>query len=698
MCLTTGGVNIFLSHSSYIRFLGGFVRSRSLDRLFVCWNLGFLFLSWSTSVFLFAQHISDPICSSALLTACGDFLELPFTFSWYLHVRGVADLLLIFPEDLFTCILVRLCLFESHDYNTRFSVLVCASFFSFITQHSFPLQMPYSAAYQCSIAGREGVVGELDSTRKADQKPISWEDSDDDLTVHELRSSERLFTKVDGLFEESDLRLDALTALFSGSESDYVESDAEYVHSPNPSTPPAPPADCFSQVYDAPDCPSFPRRTGMKPRNAPQYGPHSVPNPSAAPAAAPVSPDTTGSPNDLPPRWAYDVNAKAPGVTAPWPPYTAPLNQRHRRSSPRSPSRRRSPPHFRVRRDHSRHQSFRSHQRRRCPDRRPPPARQASPPHRCLVNVQFPQGCRNANFIVNTNDSIATIIGYARTEFHLGLAAQVSLSCLNTICDPRSLVSDFPSLFSESPPASLRLNLYSHSPSEPWQPPRRSSPPLLVAFSALLPLSVDVLLVLTAPVSVCNHPRLKLLAILWARRLSRWALAFPHPPKRRSPSPDAEIFEKYCPHKADDVPQEMDLDDDESDVEMHPKERTLAEKAEYAAAQRAHRDSNLDALEADWRLLDSQPEPDAPLLTQKSFPEEITRLLMKGRHFLEMARLIGCSRAAKDARKLYRSAGLSFSSGKDAFFDAVLRYNTRLLNGAVSAPPAPSSSRRGRML
>ena len=136
----------------------------------------------------------------------------------------------------------------------------------------------------------------------------------------------------------------------------------------------------------------------------------------------------------------------------------------------------------------------------------------------------------------------------------------------------------------------------------------------------------------------------------------------------------------------------MELEDDFSDTDMPPQttsvgqERTIEEKAAYAQLNRERRDNTLSALEAAWRLIESDPLPDARLLTINSFPEDVSRLLVKGRPFLEPARLLGCSQAAKQVRQLYRRAGKAFAAGRDAFFDALMVYDEKVLRGPHADP------------
>ena len=145
----------------------------------------------------------------------------------------------------------------------------------------------------------------------------------------------------------------------------------------------------------------------------------------------------------------------------------------------------------------------------------------------------------------------------------------------------------------------------------------------------------------------------------------------------------------------------MELDADDSDTDMAPKTdssrmvRTEAEKQAYAQRNRETRDRTLQELEDAWRLIESIPGPNARLLTINSFSPEVSRLLVKGRPFLDSARLLGCSQAAKQVRQLYRKAGLAFAAGRDAFFDALMAYNARVLQGPHDDTREEKEEKRG---
>lgn len=137
----------------------------------------------------------------------------------------------------------------------------------------------------------------------------------------------------------------------------------------------------------------------------------------------------------------------------------------------------------------------------------------------------------------------------------------------------------------------------------------------------------------------------------------------------------------------------MELDTSDTDMapaeEAHNVERSPDERAEFARRNRDRRDKTLVALENAWRLIESDPLPGARLLTYESSPEEVWRLLVKERPFLESAKLIGCSQAAKQARQLYRRAGLQYSACKDAFFDVLTSYNAKVLHGPPDDEDTP---------
>ena len=256
--------------------------------------------------------------------------------------------------------------------------------------------------YRCSLLGREGCVGELDSRPTVDTAPGSptTRDSDDDVIVSQLPSSERVCAKLDVLFGNFDLRMEALTELFSESD---IDSQAESIVSSVPSYYVAPPTQCFSDAYDAPDCPTFPRRTGL----------HSHKTPDVA-----KTPPPSGVPE---PAWIFDASAApSTGTTEPWPPMPAFFWQRqHRQARAHTPSAppprprnntrgryaTRSPPARDSHRPRYYDRSPRQHRRNRFPHRTAFPSRQhlSSPPRRCLVEVDFPQGHRQANFILNTS-------------------------------------------------------------------------------------------------------------------------------------------------------------------------------------------------------------------------------------------------------------------------------------------------------
>ena len=130
---------------------------------------------------------------------------------------------------------------------------------------------------------------------------------------------------------------------------------------------------------------------------------------------------------------------------------------------------------------------------------------------------------------------------------------------------------------------------------------------------------------------------------------------------------------------------ELDADDADSDVDMNPPAgpdpviRSEEERLAFAQVNRERRDQTLRDLETAWRIIESPPVPGARLLTINSFTPEVSRLLVKGRPFLDSARLLGCSQAAKQVRQLYRRAGLSYAAGRDAFFDSLMAYNALVM-------------------
>ena len=89
---------------------------------------------------------------------------------------------------------------------------------------------PYSANCKCSLAGRQGVFGEIHFRNIDDQvKQRALGDSEDDVVISKLSDSSRLAEKVDTLFDNDELRLDALNHLMSDTD---LDSDRETIDSP----------------------------------------------------------------------------------------------------------------------------------------------------------------------------------------------------------------------------------------------------------------------------------------------------------------------------------------------------------------------------------------------------------------------------------------------------------------------------------
>ena len=132
---------------------------------------------------------------------------------------------------------------------------------------------------------------------------------------------------------------------------------------------------------------------------------------------------------------------------------------------------------------------------------------------------------------------------------------------------------------------------------------------------------------------------------------------------------------------------EMDEDIDmtvgeDQDVEMKPADapvRSESEKRRYAADQREKRDLLLEELNRTWHYIVSPPPKDAQFLTTKSFRPELYALLIKGKRFATLATRIGCSAAAKAMRNEYRKRGRKYQAGADDFYDAIYRFNKKLI-------------------
>ena len=122
---------------------------------------------------------------------------------------------------------------------------------------------------------------------------------------------------------------------------------------------------------------------------------------------------------------------------------------------------------------------------------------------------------------------------------------------------------------------------------------------------------------------------------------------------------------------------DSDLDMLEMDVDMV--ERSAAEKEAFRVASKEAKARELDMLEDAWTLLDSTPSAHTRLLNRNDFTPQVWAHLAKGRHFLRLARRIGCSAAAKAVRLRYKNSGRRYSHGGNEAFDAVFAFNERVL-------------------
>ena len=136
-----------------------------------------------------------------------------------------------------------------------------------------------------------------------------------------------------------------------------------------------------------------------------------------------------------------------------------------------------------------------------------------------------------------------------------------------------------------------------------------------------------------------------------------------------------------------EIDEDIDMNGSDNDVTMDKKEdvrrsthtRSDSEKRRYAAEQRAIRDLLLVELNEAWRYLLAPPPPDAAFLSPNSWRPELQALLVKGHQFATLATRIGCSAAAKAVRNNFKKRGRKYQAGADDFYDAIFRFNERLM-------------------
>ena len=229
-----------------------------------------------------------------------------------------------------------------------FLVLVCRE--KTHTFSTYRSSMPYSQHYRCTLAGRSGLVSEVDF-RQVDVSARTIEDSDDDAPLTHLSNEARLAQKgevlmdnLEVLFDNDEVRIDHLNTLLSDTDVDDEESAPESIASSSvEEIYTAPPASAFSAPIDAQDTYVPPRRTGQT-----RPFPPSMPATATPPAARSVSPDPPAS------------TSPRSGTTAPFPP----MPQSFWDNQARQSGQHRSPPRFRHRRDYRHHSSPFSRERR----------------------------------------------------------------------------------------------------------------------------------------------------------------------------------------------------------------------------------------------------------------------------------------------------------------------------------------------
>ena len=130
-------------------------------------------------------------------------------------------------------------------------------------------------------------------------------------------------------------------------------------------------------------------------------------------------------------------------------------------------------------------------------------------------------------------------------------------------------------------------------------------------------------------------------------------------------------------------------------VSTSPNVRSGEEKLAFRESARKNRDAQMGALGDAWLLLGSAPSSQSRLLKRSDFPDHDWARLSKGRGFLTLARMIGCSSAVKSMREQFRRAGKTGQHGEDEAFDAIIAPKEQIM---ARSGDAPQQSRRSSML
>ena len=436
--------------------------------------------------------------------------------------------------------------------------------------------------------------------------------------------------------------------------------------------------------------------------------------PSYGPTSRPVSPPMAQHDH-------FDARASHPPFSrTPTPPRV-----RHQYSSNRRfDARHRSP--ARGRRNYRDDNRDRRHYHARSPPRSgrsstptyfPAPQR----PARCGVHVRFDQINRSAFFLMDTTQRISDLLYACCQEWHVDANENTVLFFDDVLrCPVQLLLGQFLEPGQTSPkhsfffyPRRFRSDVQSSTPPNvppPAAPPQSAPSP---AFTWLGPSSSapntrsSPTARVAPPTSKATHCRPKQNSPSRKRARS----TSPRPVGKASvPSPSAPIPPPPAAKRSlsEEISHEAEMADvrmfSPSDVEMEdvgPPVRTEAEKARYAAAQRAERDRIIEQLEDIWQVLRSAPRPQANLLNKADFDARIWSHLCKGPTFPALARRVGLAAAAKHARHQHRKNGHSFTYGEELLFNDLMNYNRQVLESTIPGTAQPSgvqSSRRSHLL
>ena len=544
-----------------------------------------------------------------------------------------------------------------------------------------------------NLAGRMGVRGELNFT-SLNSSPVKAlaEDSDEDMPLSSLTLTS-VQEKVARLFDEDSLCLSTVNGMLTASdtESEVVEipSDSEIEQDQRPVFD-QPPASAFSEVRQVPPLWATPgvTRADLPPGS---WGSTRHPTPPWPPVRPGFCP-TPSPPKAAPPPETRNPAPPAENTSVP-----------HR--SARAPEDSRPPGQSRG--------SF--HDRPR-----------ARPSSRMMVHVNFAQGRRSMNQIMDRSDCIRTLLRYCRLEWKIDTDADVELLYQNERCSGSARMHEYLPLGRDSPPFSFEFRLRTYSAPYPTRPETRSVPPAAPAQATFLgprrsfsrprvpaqsskprygpasftssPIDIPLPSRDATPATVTSTndfppqetvapPTSKAPARKTARispepditTLPFFGKAFPAapaaiPPKpTRVPSPEPEVTDISMKDSDSDIDMlEMEVDD-------LTVQRTAEEKEAFRLEQRELKQQELDSLEDAWTLLESRPTAHTRLLHRDDFQPQVWAHLNKGKHFLYLARRIGCSAAAKATRQRYRLRGRRYSHGESEAFNAIYAFNARVL-------------------